>query len=661
MSETLEAVTPGLVTAAADRIGLGYLLARLDVVEARVRRVLAEREPGGEAPAELPTVAEEAGTRLGGVARAWKLDATELELFLVALAPEVEARFGQLYGYLQDEVGCRHATVGLAGELCGTRLVPGAALLSCGLMVVTDTDRPFPARSLRVTDRVAGHLLGDDRLDPLLSGIARVMEAVHSPPVGTEAHSVAERLAAGLASPAAHGRPAYLRGAPDSAVTDIAVAAAATVAAEGRALLVDLARIAHGVDARQVLDAAATEARLRGAGLVVGPLENLPPDTADRARLLHDLPTPVVLTGDSTWDPRWSDALPLLFDAPTPGQRERGAWWQHVLTGLPGTRPEAADALSVYKLSPHRMRSTVSAAVTQAAAEHRPVTAEHLLRSARLHNAADLERVARRVEPSADWSDLVLPDQPTEQLRELADRHRHRGTVLTDWRLRPHHGQGRGVAALFTGESGTGKTLAAEVLAAAAGVDLYVVNLATVVDKYIGETEKNLERVFTAAADVQGMLFFDEADALFGKRSKVTDAHDRFANIETAYLLQRLESFDGLAVLATNLSGNVDQAFLRRLDTIIHFPNPGAAERTRLWDLCLGPAVPRAAGLDLAAVAAAFELTGGSIRACTITAAYQTARTRRPVGTADLFAAVRGEYRKLGRLIDEDEFAVSPR
>ena len=202
--------------------------------------------------------------------------------------------------------------------------------------------------------------------------------------------------------------------------------------------------------------------------------------------------------------------------------------------------------------------------------------------------------------------------------------------------------------------------MAAEVLAAALGVDLYIVNLATVVDKYIGETEKNLERIFTAASDAQGMVFFDEADALFGKRSKVTDARDRFANIETAYLLQRLEDFDGLAVLATNLSGSVDAAFLRRLDAIIHFPRPGTAQRARLWDLCLGPGVPRAEDLNLARAAAAFELNGGAIRSCAITASYRAARTGLPVCTSDLFSAVRAEYHKTGRFIDETEFAVSP-
>ena len=256
----------------------------------------------------------------------------------------------------------------------------------------------------------------------------------------------------------------------------------------------------------------------------------------------------------------------------------------------------ALSALSAYRLTPRQQRDSVDAARAQAAAEKRPVTAGDLRRGARLHHVADLEHLARRVEPSASWDDLVLGEAALRQLAELACRYRHRDTVLADWGLRPAHGRAGKVTAMFTGESGTGKTLAAEVLAGEAGIDLYVINLATVVDKYVGETEKNLERIFTAAAGVQGMLFFDEADALFGKRSKVSDARDRFANIETAYLLQRLETFDGLVVLATNLlrqrGPGVPAA--PRCD---HAVSPAVSGRAGpAVGSVPGPVVPRAAG-----------------------------------------------------------------
>ena len=269
------------------------------------------------------------------------------------------------------------------------------------------------------------------------------------------------------------------------------------------------------------------------------------------------------------------------------------------------------------------------------------MTAEDLRRGARAQNAAGLERLARRVEPAVGWDDIVLPDAARGQLHDLAARARNRDRVLVEWRMRQGGGRGRGVTALFAGDSGTGKTMSAEVIAGELGLDLYTVNLATVVDKYVGETEKNLERIFAEAGGVNAVLLFDEADAIFGKRSEVRDAHDRYANIESAYLLQRMETFDGLAILATNLRSNIDEAFTRRLDMIIDFPAPD--ETSRLVDLAALPArrrCPCAADLDLDFCARAFTLSGGNIRSAATTAGYLAAGADRPIGMPELISAV---------------------
>ena len=287
-----------------------------------------------------------------------------------------------------------------------------------------------------------------------------------------------------------------------------------------------------------------------------------------------------------------------------------------------------------------------------------PVSADDLRRGVRAQNAAGLERLARRIEPEVTWDDLVLAPTVLRGLKEVAARARHRDTVLTDWRMRRGGGRGHGVTALFAGDSGTGKTMSAEVIASDLGLDLYTVNLATVVDKYIGETEKNLERIFAEAGGVNAVLFFDEADAIFGKRSDVRDAHDRYANIESAYLLQRLETFDGLAVLATNLRANIDDAFTRRLDAIVDFPAPTPDLRAELWRQCLAPPLPVADDVDIPFCAESFELAGGNIRSASITAAYLAAASGQPVGMADVIAAVGQEYRKLGRLVLEREFGT---
>jgi hypothetical protein len=267
----------------------------------------------------------------------------------------------------------------------------------------------------------------------------------------------------------------------------------------------------------------------------------------------------------------------------------------------------------------------------------------------RAHSSAALAAIATRVVPCADWEDIVLPADAVAQLRELCERVARRGRVFDDWGFGRTLSRGRGTAALFSGGSGTGKTMAAEVVARTLGLDLYRIDLARVVSKYIGETEKNLDRVFTAAEAANAILFFDEADALFGKRSDVNDAHDRYANIEVSYLLQKMEDYDGLAILATNLPDNLDPAFTRRIATHIYFPFPDAAARLQIWQRAWPREVPVASDLDLAAIARDLKVAGGSIKNIALTAAFSAAGNGGSVSRAHLFHAVRREQQKSGR------------
>jgi SpoVK/Ycf46/Vps4 family AAA+-type ATPase len=250
---------------------------------------------------------------------------------------------------------------------------------------------------------------------------------------------------------------------------------------------------------------------------------------------------------------------------------------------------------------------------------------------------------------------VILPTDTLTQLRELAAMVIHRERVLDEWAM-AWPTRGRGITALFAGDSGTGKTLSAEVVAAEVGLDLYVIDLSTVVDKYVGETEKNLDRIFVEADRVNGVLVFDEADALFGKRSEVRESKDRWANVEVAYLLQRMERFDGMAILTTNLRTNLDDAFLRRLDVVIDFPLPDEELRRRLWELNLRRGVPTADDIDVGFLAGAFRISGGNIRNVVMAAAYLAATEARALGMTDLVRATRREYQKLGRMCVEAEF-----
>ncbi|MFI7234866.1 ATP-binding protein [Streptomyces cyaneofuscatus] len=637
-----------------------------------VERILESRDAFAPVP-EGTYVTESAppGSRLDRLAGSFGLAPLDVELLLVAMAPDIDARFERLYGYLNDDLTRRRPAIGLALELCGLpaagsgrfRFQPSAPLVAGGLLEIGEPERPLLSRTLRVPDRVTAHLLGDDEPDGRLRGLVRVPAPDSTQDDRPEAHRIAAALATGS------GLVHLLdRGGDPSGL-----AVEALTAAGRRPLVVDIAALAAAGDrAAELVRTLAAEVRLAHGGVVLGPLEALAPERPEGARLLASLctavsGTPLIAYGKKNWDPLWTRDSPVPVAVLPPGPAGAARRWRQALAeaarsvGLPDAQAPADDdrlieATASYRLDSDQLRKAATVASRLAVQEQRPVHPDDLRTAVRGQNGAGLERLARRIEPAVGWDDLVLPPGTRTQLTELALRARHREQVLGQWGMRPGGGRGRGVIALFAGESGTGKTMSAEVVARELGMELYVVDLSTVVDKYIGETEKNLERIFVEASDVNGILLFDEADAIFGKRSQVKDAHDKHANVESAYLLQRMESFDGIAVLTTNLRANLDEAFTRRLDVIAEFPMPDAEQRLALWDRCLGTAIPRDAALDLEFCAARFELAGGSIRACAVTAAYLAAESGAPLTMHQLVTAVLQEYRKLGRLVLESEF-----
>ncbi|MFE3579761.1 ATP-binding protein [Streptomyces vinaceus] len=605
------------------------------------------------------------GDRLARLAHRHGLTELDACLLLLALAPDVDRTFEPLYGYLNDDVSRRRATTGLALDLCGlpvhlawarARFHPSAPLCALGLVEVEEAERPFLSRTLRVPDRLVAHLLGDDAPDAALARHVRPLTAPWGPYDEDFTRKLAKRLAAGAPL------GVYLREQREG--DGLAVAAAALGAAGLDALHV--ASPGDDVPYPELL----REARLRGCALVVS---RVPDEAGPLLRALDTPDVPVVFIGERPYDPQWCERDPLVLDAPRLPAGAEAAWSAALgEASLPGQGPgpgpepgpgqgpepgpgqgpgfDLAATVAPYHLGADRIVRAARTAHELAAFDGTPTSAAHLRLAARQQSASGLERHARRIRPDVGWGELVLPDEPLAQLRELALRARHRDRVLGDWRLSAGGGRGRGVLGLFAGESGTGKTLSAEVVAAELGLDLYVVQLSSVVDKYVGETEKNLERIFTEAGRTDAVLLFDEADAVFGKRSEVKDAHDRYANMESAYLLQRLESFDGIALLTTNLRANIDEAFTRRLDLVIDFPFPDAQQRLALWRHALA-LVPCAHDTDPGACARDFELAGGSIRSAVVTAAYAAAGRGESVTTADLLDGARREYRKAGRLV----------
>ncbi|QXE33810.1 ATP-binding protein [Streptomyces sp. GMY02] len=669
---------------------LRHLLDRVVLVEERVRRAVAARRetdpnpddafrglyltdeavnrlldarPQAPAPdrtdaarhAEAEARADTADppTRLRRLTTDLHLTDLDVEILLITLLPDLDDRFESFYGYLNDDVTRRRPSIGLALELCGLspadaaargRLGATAPLVSAGLLLTEDHDRPFLGRALRVPDRVTAHLLGDDTPDPRVADLLAPCPPV---PGAGDAAPLARALAAEI--PLVHLSEDQGGAGPALAATALALA--------GRpALALDLARLAHDPAPSEAVRTAVREARLTGAGLVCTPVDALDREHVALLRQLTDTPVPVVLVGRAPWDAAWSTRPPLLLRAPRVEPTARASLWQDAYGQPVPATVDLQDILSPFLLTPGQLGRAARSAAQNAVLDGGELRAEHVRLGARAQNAAGLDRLARRVEPGVGWDDLVLPPDVLTQLRELGARARHRDRVLGEWGMRPGGARGRGVVALFAGDSGTGKTMSAEVIAADLGLDLYTVDLSTVIDKYVGETEKNLERIFTEAAGVNGVLLFDEADAIFGKRSEVKDAHDRYANVESAYLLQRMESFDGLAILATNLRANLDDAFTRRLDLVIDFPVPDADQRLALWERCLAPLLSNGHDLDLRFCAESFELAGGNIRSIAVTAGYLAAESGSPVTMHQLIHAVVREYQKLGRLTLASEF-----
>lgn len=342
-----------------------------------------------------------------------------------------------------------------------------------------------------------------------------------------------------------------------------------------------------------------------------------------------------------------------------PGGKRLNIWKEYIGHNSQIDEQELEIFANQFNLSASQIQNVAFSAQDLAISKGMPTTIDDLYEAARFYSSHHLNTLATKIQPRYKWEDIVLPEDGIQSLRELANTIRWRTVVLDEWgvgkRLMPY----AGVSALFAGPPGTGKTLAAQVIAAELRMDLYKIDLSTVVSKYIGETEKNLERIFSQAKNSNAILFFDEADSIFGKRSEVKDAHDRYANIEVGYLLQRMETYDGVVILATNLRSNMDEAFTRRIQFVVDFPFPDEKERQRIWKVLFPSEVPLAEDIDLDEYGDRFKLTGGSIRNVIISASFLAASENSFVSNQHLLHAVRREMQKMGRLVQEKDLLVT--
>jgi SpoVK/Ycf46/Vps4 family AAA+-type ATPase len=350
----------------------------------------------------------------------------------------------------------------------------------------------------------------------------------------------------------------------------------------------------------------------------------------------------------------------VILPPPDVGVR-RAAWAATLSRSGLTVDPEWLDELAEqFRLTPGQVRDAVAEVRRGAATRPDPASLADWYAACRRQASRRLGELAHKLSPPHRWDDLVLDDDHLDQLREICNQVRQRERVLGEWGLEGRIATSRGLSALFAGPPGTGKTMAAGVIANQLGLDLYRIDLSQVVSKYVGETEKNLSRIFAEAESSNAVLLFDEADALFGKRTEVSDAHDRYANIETSYLLQRMEEYQGIAILASNLRQNMDEAFLRRLRFVVEFPFPDAAQRLRIWQRHLLADAPLDHDLDLELLAERLPVSGGSIRNIVLAAAFLAAGEGRPIGMAHLLRAARREYQKVGKLWHDVRAHPSP-
>jgi SpoVK/Ycf46/Vps4 family AAA+-type ATPase len=662
LAESMAGARPG-----AD-IGLLGLFGGRSPGSAGKRVVDAEMAQAAEAMAAAKEMGPVPALELLG--RRFGLSRFEREVLLLCAAAELDTRIAGLCARAQDDPQRPYPTFALALALFDDPawevLSPERPLRYWRLIEINQpAAQPLTTSPLRADERIVNHIKGlnyvDDRLAPLLVPFgASGGEETELPP---SQWAAVQSLVHYLAQGSGDGRPPVIQLVGPDALSKQLIAQhtaaqldlqlvrlPAELLPVQAAELETLARlwqresillpVALYLDAYDIQDSAA-----EGGTEPVVPLHRF----LARSAGLVFLDTREVQTGLGR------SSFSLDVDKPVPAEQQ--AAWAEALGPEAGDSP--ARLAGQFNLNLTTIQQIARAARVQVPDEERSQRAR-VWEACLIRTRPRLDRLAQRLEPKAAWSDIVLPDELLALLHQIADQVDQRTRVYDDWGFRQRMNRGLGISALFGGESGTGKTMAAEVLANDLQLNLYRIDLSAVVSKYIGETEKNLRRLFDAAEDGGAILFFDEADALFGKRSEVKDSHDRYANIEINYLLQRMEAYRGLAILATNMKSALDQAFLRRLRFIANFPFPSAADRKRIWEKVFPPDTPTA-GLDMDWLAR-MNLTGGSIHNIALNAAFLAARSDPPRVTMPLvLQAARTEFRKLEKPFSESELTWTPK
>ena len=633
------------------------------------------------------------GSRLAWLQTTFELSAFDIDVLAITLAPELDRRYERLYAYLQDDVRCKRPSVDLAlNLLCSTasakleqrqHFAPDAPLIRHNLLHLVSESNSSPAtllsQELHLDSQVVRFLLGESGLDKRLTAFCQLIK----PTVSLDDVALDSQVKQALSTLVVQdwqtekSLALYFQGTDRTGKRRTA-AALATEVRRGTTLLCpdllvcDLARIiAEKADFEPTLKLLCREAWFQGALLYLDNLDVL--QTNEQTIAYQSLLAAIaqqkgitILAGTHPWT---GDLALVSVPFTIPDFKQRRHCWQTHLTaaGIPLDELDLDALADRFRLTPDQIAHAVQIACNtsrwQAAAQGNispsPITkfpSPIVYAAARAQSGHELGTLARKIQAKYSIDDIVLPPDQRLQLQEICNQVQYRHIVYGEWGFERKLSVGKGLNVLFSGEPGTGKTMAAEIIAQQLQLDLYKIDLSQVVSKYIGETEKNLNRIFSAAEGANAILFFDEADALFGKRSEVKDAHDRYANLEIAYLLQKMEEYEGISILTSNFRQNLDDAFTRRIRFIVEFPFPEDEYRYAIWQGMFPKQTPLAPDVDLWFMAQKFPLAGGNIRNIALAAAFLAAENGQAVGMKHLLQATKREFQKMGRLVSDEEF-----
>lgn len=628
------------------------------------------------------------------LARTFGLSQFEMQTVVICLAPELHRKYDRLYAYLQDDITRKKPTVDLVLTLlystqdncpnadlsvrwrARSYLSDATPLFYAGILQSID-DSQSPSgmsdlgRFLRLDGRIVNYLLGNHQIDGRLVNLV----TLHSSSqdwgqvlVESNAKTQLSSLLQRHFSPLVNERRrvvVYLQGAAGVGKRELALGTCTQLNCP--LLYCDLEMVlARESEAEHLLRLAFREGLLLQAALYFDRWDRLMSDEPKArvilkrlALLMADYGWLAFLAGEKPWHPQdlFESMVFRAIAIPLPDLSLRTAIWTQALkTHLPTVDPSWANQLAnQFRLTPRQIRAAVAMVIDHCSATggQPDLNLADLYAACRNQAHHKLGELAMKIEPHYSWQDLVLPEDKLTQLKEICSQSRYRYRVFGEWGFERKLSHGKGLSALFSGPPGTGKTMAAEVIARELLVDLYKVDLSGVVSKYIGETEKNLSRIFQEAETSNAILFFDEADALFGKRTEVSDAHDRYANIETSYLLQKMEEYEGIVILATNLRENMDEAFTRRLRFLIEFPFPDEGNRLRIWKTHFPPEAPLSEAIDYELLARKFQIAGGNIKNIVLNAAFYAAEDGGAITMEHIQRGAKREFEKIGKLWSE--------